>query len=283
MEKSAIQVFIAPGAGFCFGVKRAIQMAEKAAAEAGSKVYTLGPLIHNPQVVEKLHEKGVKLTDGLEGLPRGAVLILRSHGVGPSVYARAEKAGLKIVDATCPNVKKVQKLAVELKNKGYCLVILGEEHHPEVESIIETVNNEAYVVNGVKEAEDIPSGGQIGLIAQTTQTLKNLESVAAFLIREAEELRVYNTLCEAVSTRQSASLDLARKVDLMLVVGGYNSANTTRLAQICQEAGCETHHIEVAAQIDPAWFRDKQKVGITAGASTPPWIIEEVREMVTSP
>lgn len=257
-------------------------MAEKAATEAGGEVYTLGPLIHNPQVVEKLHKQGVKLTGEIEGLPPGSVLILRSHGVGPSVYALAEKAGLKIIDATCPNVKKVQKLAVELRDKGYCLVILGEKHHPEIESIIETVNNEAHVVEGVKEAEGISCGKRIGLIAQTTQTLANLESLAAFLIKRVEELRVYNTLCDAVSQRQTASLDLAGKVDLMLVVGGYNSANTTRLARICHQAGCETHHVEVAAQIDPAWFRDKRKVGITAGASTPPWIIDEVREAVAS-
>lgn len=277
-----MEVFIAPGSGFCFGVKRAIKMAEKAVAEASGEVYTLGYLIHNSQVVKRLEEQGIKVTNEIDNLPPKSVLILRSHGVGPSVYSHARRVGLKVVDATCPKVKKIQKLALELKSKGYTLVIVGDKNHPEVKSIIETVNNEAYVIDNVLEAKIIPSGTRVGLITQTTQTLTNLESIASFLVRKAEELRIYNTLCDAVSKRQSASLNLAKKADIMLVVGGYNSANTACLAQICHKTKCETHHIEEVNEIDPEWFKDKTRIGITAGASTPPWVIEEVKKGVIS-
>lgn len=269
-----MEIILAKAAGFCFGVKRAIELTHKVLEEE-RQVFTLGPLIHNPQVVRDLEAKGVKVVNNLNEVPSG-VVVLRSHGVSPRLKTKAKEMGLKVVDATCPWVKRVQDLAIRLKMEGYKLIIIGEETHPEVVSILESIED-AIVIESPCSIDSIPQRKRIGLIAQTTQHIESLREIASLLIPKADELRIYNTICRASIRRQENSLRLSKEVDIMIVIGGYNSANTRRLVEICK-ANVETHHIEEDYEINKDWFIGKERVGVTAGASTPPWIISKVIE-----
>ncbi|NOX97420.1 MAG: 4-hydroxy-3-methylbut-2-enyl diphosphate reductase [Nitrospirae bacterium] len=273
-----MEVKLASYSGFCFGVKRAIKMAFQAADdEKGKPVCSLGSLIHNPQVVNELKGKGVKVIKDLKGMREGT-LIIRSHGVHPFLLAEAENAGLKIVDATCPLVKRVQVLAKMLDEEGYSVVIVGERGHYEVKALLGFAGNEALVIENLEEARRVKKVKKLGILSQTTQSLGNFKEVVGELSTKVEEIKLFNTICEATRKRQKATLDLSRKVDLMLVLGGYESANTRRLAQISKETGTETHHLEMAEEINICWLKGKDKVGVTAGASTPDWVIEEVMD-----
>lgn len=274
-----MDIILAKSAGFCFGVKRATSMAFDA-AENNDQICSLGPIIHSPQVVAKLAEKGVEVIDKVEDIPGGAVII-RSHGVTAQEMDSILARELEIVDATCPFVKKAQEYAGLLKADGYCVVLLGEEHHPEVQGIISyAVDGEVFVVADRTQAEAIPFRSRLGIVAQTTQSYSNLQEVVDVCLGKCRELRVFNTICNATYERQNEARVIARRSDLMLVIGGFNSANTTRLAQICSEIQPRTHHVETADEIDPAWFEGVEMVGVTAGASTPRWIIENVLEKI---
>lgn len=268
-----MEVILVKGAGFCFGVKRAIRLIYEVLEREEGPVYTLGPLIHNPQVVKELERRGVKVIENLDGILSG-VVVLRSHGVSQKLKSQAREMGLKVVDATCPRVKRVQDLAIRLNREGYKLLIIGEANHPEIVSILEGIED-ATVIGPSDSIDSIPRARRIGLITQTTQHIENLRKIANLLIPRTEELRIYNTICKAGITRQKSSLELSKEVDIMIVVGGYNSANTRRLAQICRE-NVETHHIEEECHLDKDWFIGKEKVGVTAGTSTPVWILDRV-------
>jgi len=269
-------VTVAQGAGFCFGVKRALKIAFEAARRGDGPVVTLGPIIHNPQVVAKLEEEGLSVVGDLSGLAPGATLVVRSHGLGRAVLEEASRCGLRIVDATCPFVKEAQERAAQLEREGYAVVVVGEERHPEVLSITGSLERPATVVDGPRGLEGAPPSGRVGVVCQTTQPLGHLKAVVERLLDGTEELKVFNTICRATSERQRSALDLARDVDVMLVVGGKDSANTRRLWELCREAGRDAYHIETADELEPAWFEGKKEVGITGGASTPQWIIDEV-------
>lgn len=273
-----MKVILAQRAGFCFGVKRAANMALEAAEKSTCPICSLGPIIHSPQLVAQLEEKGVRVVKKVDDLPDGGVII-RSHGVTAEEMAAIRERRLEIIDATCPFVKKAQEYAALLSREGYDVVLVGEAEHPEVQGIVSYARSgkgEVYTVANRQEAERLPSRGRIGVVAQTTQSLDNLRQVVEVCLERSKELRVFNTICDATAVRQNEARSIARQVDLMLVIGGYNSANTTRLAQICREIQPRTHHVETAAEIDPAWFAGVETVGVTAGASTPRWIIEEV-------
>ncbi|MEW6515294.1 MAG: 4-hydroxy-3-methylbut-2-enyl diphosphate reductase [candidate division FCPU426 bacterium] len=272
-----MEIRLAKHAGHCFGVKAAIQTAFKTARREKQPIYTLGPIIHNPQVVDKLRSEGVAPVNNLSEIGKG-VIIIRSHGVAPQVLTEARERGLKVVDATCPFVKRAQNQAQELVKQGYALVILGDMSHPEVEGILGTVNGEAAVVSDGRSAAQLPMKSRYGLIAQTTQSLENLQEVACSLLTRAVELKVINTICNATTQLQQETRELAGEVDVMLVVGGRNSANTSRLASICQETGVRHYHIETASEIQPGWFEGVSRVGVTAGTSTPEWVIADVME-----
>ncbi len=272
-----MEIRLAKHAGHCFGVKAAIQTAFETARREKQPIHTLGPIIHNPQVVERLRAEGVAPVNNLSEIEKG-VIIIRSHGVAPRVLAEAKAQGLQVVDATCPFVKRAQNQAQELVKQGYSLVILGDVSHPEVEGILGTVNGAAAVVSGGEDAAALPVKSRYGLIAQTTQSLENLQQVACALLSRAVELKVINTICNATTQLQQETRELASQVDLMLVVGGRNSANTARLAWICREAGVRHQHIETAAEIQPDWFDGVARVGVTAGTSTPEWVIAAVIE-----
>jgi len=270
-----MKVSVVKDAGFCFGVKRAIKLASGAAKKDKSKVYTLGPLIHNPQVVETLRKKGVEVAEKLNKIKQGTVII-RSHGVHPEVIAQAKKKGLKIIDATCPFVKTAQKKAKLLCDQNYQVLVVGEADHPEVKGIVGYAQDKALVMNHKMRNHNLAKFKKLGVVAQTTLNLNAFKKVVDRLLELSKEIKIYNTICSATASTQSKSLKLAKEVDLMLVVGGYNSANTSRLARLCREAGTKTYHVETAEELDKRWFRGIQKVGITAGSSTPEWIIQKV-------
>ena len=268
-----MEVILAEYLGFCYGVKRAIRLARDS-AESGN-ASTLGPIIHNPQMVARLEEEGVGSVDSIDEVSDGGTIIIRSHGVGPAVYETAEKRPIRRVDATCPHVKKAQKAAYRLAQDGYSVVIVGEKQHPEVKSILEWAGGHAVVVETEEEAEALAPFAKLGIVAQTTCSGAKFQSIAARLIAKSNDVRILRTICTATDQRQSAALALAAEVDMMLVIGGKNSANTTRLAQLCAEKTV-VHHIETASELEDEWFHDIKKIGITAGASTPDWIIREV-------
>ena len=271
-----MKVTVAPGAGFCFGVKRALKIAFDAARKGDGPVVTLGPIIHNPQVVAKLEEEGLSVVGRMAGLPAGATLVVRSHGLGRAVLEEAAAQGFRIVDATCPFVKEAQERAAQLEREGYTVVVVGEERHPEVLSITGSLEKPSVVVDGPRGLESIPPASRVGIVCQTTQPLEHLKVVIDRLLDRAEELKVFNTICRATSERQRNALDLAGRVDAIVVVGGRDSANTRRLWELCREAGRDAYHIETADELEPAWFEGKKEVGVTGGASTPQWIIDEV-------
>jgi 4-hydroxy-3-methylbut-2-enyl diphosphate reductase len=274
-----MEIILAKTAGFCFGVKRATSMAFHEAEIGNPDTYTLGSIIHNPQVVEKLASAGVAVKKDIEEIDHGTVII-RSHGVTLQEVERAKEKGLRIVDATCPFVKKAQDLAASLRDEGYFVVIVGDEEHPEVKSIISYGGKDVVVINSPDKARALPKKRKMGIVAQTTQSFDNLRTIVNECIGRAGELRVFNTICGATAIRQDQSREISEEVDCMVVVGGYSSANTKRLSEICREIQPNTHHVEVADELDPAWFSGAKRVGVTAGASTPDWVINEVVERI---
>ena len=269
-----MEIILAKRAGFCFGVKRATQMAFEAANKGGD-TFTLGPIIHSPQVVQKLEEMGVKVRQDLSGLDDGTIII-RSHGVASEELEEAVRKELEIVDATCPFVKKAQEHVQSLSQAGYDVVVVGDADHPEVQGIVSYATGKVFVVGNGEEASRLPRMGKIGVVAQTTQSFENLQNVVLECLVRGNEIRVFNTICDATAVRQEEAKELAKQVDCMIVIGGYNSANTKRLAEVCAELLPRTYHLETAEQLNPAWFESVGKVGVTAGASTPKWLIDEV-------
>lgn len=271
-----MRVLLAENSGFCFGVKRAIKIAFQTAREGHGPVYTYGSLIHNPQVVQELEKKGVRPVRSLSDVEKGTVII-RSHGVPPKIISEAKSRGITVVDATCPFVRKAQELAFSLQSEGYKVVVVGEADHPEVKGIVGHAGERAVVLDYRDERPNVRiDSGKVGVIAQTTLLLDRFQSTVSRLLEAATELKIFNTICSATALRQESTLNLAEKVDLMIVVGGKNSANTSRLAELCRGVGKLTYHIETAGELDPAWFCNGSKIGVTAGASTPDWIIEDV-------
>lgn len=272
-----MEIVLAKSAGFCFGVKRAVNMAFQA-AEEDENICSLGPLIHSPQLVGRLEAEGISVVNDIHAVTDESVIV-RSHGITRQEEEYLHEHRLKVVDATCPFVKKAQKYAGMLGEQGYSVVIVGEKEHPEVQGIVSYVQNaQVHVAADVDSAARLPLGKKVGLVAQTTQAYENFSSIALKLLERSKELRIFNTICDATSVRQNEAHELAAAVDVMLVIGGYNSANTNRLARICREIQPHTHHIETAEEISDSWFDNVARVGITAGASTPEWIIWEVVE-----
>ncbi len=270
-----MEIIVAEHAGFCFGVKRALELVGRAADDPARPVYTLGALIHNPQEIARLRERGVRAVESLEEVARGA-LVLSAHGVDPGVEAEARASGLEVIDATCPFVQRAHEHIRTLAEGGYRVVILGDPGHREVTGLAARAEGRAEVVAGAEEARALPFREKCGLVVQTTQRREALREVAAALTGRCRELRIFNTICEATVKRQESARRLAEEADVMLVVGGRNSANTARLREICAATATPTHHIETARELEPEWVRGAGRVGVTAGASTPAWIIDGV-------
>ena len=275
-----MEIFLADKAGFCFGVKRAINTAFEAAAKG--RIFCLGPLIHNPQEVDRLRRAGVETVEDFSSLKPGDFLIIRSHGVPPRVLAQARDKGLTIIDLTCPFVGKAQRHAEALNKEGYQVVVVGEKKHPEVQSILGYAGDSAVVVESAEDTEGIEFQSRLGVVAQTTQTYGNFSEIVLKLLRLSKELKIFNTICSSTKERQDAARILAGQVDVMLVVGGRNSANTSRLADLCKQEGKPTYHIEVADEIRHEWLKGANRVGVTAGASTPDWVVDGVINKLTA-
>ena len=284
-----MEVIRAKRAGACYGVQRALDMADEVIAD-GSRAYTLGPLIHNPQVVADLAARGAEAVGSVEDICwEGAAagdasaegsasaagdvpaVVIRSHGVTPQVLAAVEDRGFTVVDATCNHVSRAQHAAAELAGEGCRVIVVGEAGHPEVEGLTAWAEEAGGKVDVVAAPEEIPEGlyDPVGVVAQTTQRRENLEAVVAALRAAGLEPIVKNTICSATRQRQEAAADLASAVDAMVVIGGRNSSNTTRLAEVCALTCPRTFHIESADELDPAAFAGCRRVGVTAGASTP--------------
>jgi 4-hydroxy-3-methylbut-2-enyl diphosphate reductase len=265
---------VSEGIGFCSGVRRAIKIALAAVGRSPGGIYTLGPLIHNPQVVEKLEQVGVKPLRRMG--KRGGTLVVRSHGASPEQLERAESMGYKVIDATCPFVRSAQDSAAKLHQLGYDVVIVGERAHPEVKAIRSRVQGKAKVLGGIEQAKRLNFGPRVGIIAQTTIPVDVFSGVVGEIAGRAREVLVFNTICIETARRQERAGHLAGQVDVLLVVGGRNSANTSRLERLCRSMCPRTHHIETADEIDGRWFRKGATVGVVAGASTPKWLVENI-------
>jgi len=267
-----LRIIRAEKAGFCFGVKRAIDMAEKAIANDSAA--SLGPLIHNQQVVDYLKGKGIEVTDSLDQLKTGQQLIIRSHGVPPRIYSEAEKKGIKIVDATCPYVQKAQGLAAKSSRETHVIVI-GDKNHPEVIGLLGWAGDNSQAIETIDEARSLPFYPSIAVLAQTTLPMNTFTDITEELRLHTNNLLVHNTICRATEERQASAHKLSEKVDVMIVVGGRTSSNTRKLRDICCQK-TKTYLIETVDELQEIWFRNATSVGLTAGASTPDWIIEEV-------
>jgi len=267
---------VADGSGFCSGVKRAIGLAFSS-SEKGKNIYTLGPIIHNPQVVSLLKEKGVLAVSSIDNIPSG-IVIFRSHGVLPDDYKKAKEKDLTILDGTCPIVARVQSLAKSLFEDGYTVVILGDPNHPEVKAIVG--NAPSSIV--IKKPEDamLIKKKKIGLISQTTQSMGEFKKIASIILDRVHCLKIYNTICKAVLRLQEKTISLAEKSDVFFVIGGKTSANTKRLFDLSCKINPNVYHVERKDEIKPQWLTGKKRIGITAGTSTPPWVIDEVVEKI---
>lgn len=274
-----MEVILAKHAGYCYGVERALELAKEASVSCPKPIVTLGPIIHNPQVVDWLKSLGIH--PATEITQRKGTVIIRSHGIDPAIARKFKDQGLKVVDATCPFVKKAQSCARQLKKEGYELVIVGERNHPEVIGILAYAEQDALVVEKAADLAKLSSKyKKLGVVVQTTQSEANFAKVVADLSSKSSELKVFNTICDATIKRQAAAKELALTTDVVFVVGGKNSANTTRLAKICKEINPSTYHIETAAEINSSTLAKAKRVGITAGASTADWILEEVADLI---
>lgn len=275
------QILIARSAGFCFGVKRAISIANETTGQAAvpsagsAPIHSLGPLIHNPQVVGELEKKGVRVARSVSEIRQGKAII-RSHGITRADHDALSEGGVEVIDATCPFVKKAQEHARSLSREGYAVVVVGDPNHPEVKGIISYIEPGVPIITSLADLRDAARVRKVGIVAQTTQSFDNLMQFVSAAMKRFAEVRVYNTICNATVLRQKESTAVAGKAEVMIVLGGYNSANTRRLAEICKEINPNTVHVETAGELPDGLLEAAGRVGVTAGASTPQWIIEDL-------
>lgn len=279
----SIKVIVARHRGFCFGVRRAVGLANKTLDAGGKDIYSLGPLIHNSEVVRELSRRGLKVVSSLRKIKKGSILIIRSHGLLPQLIQKAKRRQVKMVDATCPFVKKAQRICQVLSKDGYGVVVVGDRFHPEVKTLVGLAGKDVVVLEGFEDLGNFKiKSPKIGIVAQTTQSRQNYSRIANALMRErfsgngVSELRVFDTICLDTAKRQSEAKRISKRCDRMIVIGGKNSANSRRLAEICKNTKTKTIHIERATQIEPQWLKGAKGVGIVSGASTPDSIIDEV-------
>ena len=267
--------------GFCFGVKRAVEIAEES-----KDAVTLGPLIHNPLEIERLAKNyNVKYIDTIEDIDENIKrVIVRTHGIPKEKLKKLKEKNVEIIDATCPFVKKPQEIVEEMSKRGYDIVIFGDKNHPEIQGVMSySIHNRVYVVLTPKELKNIKLKEHIATVAQTTRKISDYLKITDYLIKNYKEVRVFNTICNATFENQDAVKDLAKKADIMIIIGGKNSSNTKQLYNIAKEF-CEAYLVESEEELKKEWFEGKAHCGISAGASTPEWLVEKIisriKEMV---
>lgn len=282
-----MEVRLAQNYGFCFGVKRAIKIAEE-----HKNAITLGPLIHNAKEIARLKKDyNVDTSETLENLQKGRELIVRTHGIPKRDLERLQAQKFEVIDATCPFVRKPQMIVEEMSAKGYDIIVFGDEEHPEVKGVISYAHTNlntqdcapnVKVVANMEELSHLRLGKKIALISQTTKQPEIFSQIASYLIMRVAEVRVFNTICNATFDNQRAADTLSREVDIMIIVGGKNSSNTKQLLMICKENCEHSYLVEDEKELQNAWFANKKICGITAGASTPDWIIQRVKEKIVA-
>lgn len=271
-----MEIVLAESLGFCMGVKRVVDMAYRALDKAnGLPVVTLGPLIHNSQEIERLSSDGIATADD-STIPANGTVIIRAHGVRPQAYQQLKDRGLKIMDGTCPYVHFSQRKAFELYREGYTVVIAGDKNHPEIQGILGYINDDALVVKSVEEALELPQLDRVGTIAQTTISPKKYRAIVDALREKAREVKVCETICDATEENQSAIRDMAAEVEMLYVIGGRHSANSNKLVETAREKCPRSTLIETADEINAEDLRGVRRVGVSAGASTPDWMIQKV-------
>ncbi|HXX40487.1 MAG TPA: 4-hydroxy-3-methylbut-2-enyl diphosphate reductase [bacterium] len=275
-----MKMVVAKHMGFCGGVRRAVDMAQQT-AEAGGPVNTLGPLIHNPQVVQRLQSAGVTVANQTDGLT-GGTFVVSAYGVEHAALDEARARGMKIVDATCPVVLRAHAVAEKLAGEGYQIICIGDHGHPEMVTLKEMLGDRVTIVHTREEAAQVKVTQKVGVVTQTTQSMENLRLIVGDLVLRVKELKVLNTLCPAITVRQDETNAMVGHVDALLVVGGLGSSNTTRLAEIGRARGLPTYHVETAGEIAPEWFDGIETLGVVSGASTPDWIIQDVMRRLAS-
>ena len=279
-----MEVRLAKTAGFCFGVRRAVDTVYEQVEQAEGPIYTYGPIVHNEIVVQELEEKGVKVLNSeeeLKSLTSGTVII-RAHGVGEKVYELLKQQGVNLVDATCPFVKKIHRIAQKEEANGRHILIIGNAKHPEVEGIRGWCEKPAYVVESLEEAENfaLPMGEKLCIVSQTTFNYNKFEDIVEIISKKGYDIIVLNTVCSATEERQTEAREIASDVDAMIVIGGSHSSNTQKLFEICKKECENTYYIQSLDDLDLKTSQSIRCVGITAGASTPNKIIEEVQKHV---
>ena len=280
-----MKVLLAKTAGFCFGVKRAVDTVYQQVEEnKDCKIYTFGPIIHNDEVIKDMQAKGVTVLEGEEDLPKAknGIVIIRSHGVPKRICDRMDELGIQYVDATCPFVKKIHKIAMEKAEEGAFLVVIGNPVHPEVEGIMGWAGEDAAVISTAEEAEHltVPEDRKICVVAQTTFNYNKFKELVEIISKRRYDISVLNTICSATKERQTETARIADRVDAIIVIGDKRSSNTQKLFEICKNACNNTYYIQTLDDLNVNQLRSVETVGITAGASTPNNIIEEVQNYV---
>ncbi len=273
-----MEIILAKELGFCFGVRRAIGLAEEA-LRLKKLVASLGPIIHNPLEVSRLETMGLRVIDNINELKDGESILIRSHGAPFDVIQELKNKGIDIIDATCPLVARAQRMVEFLSSEGYKVIIVGEQGHPEVRGLVSYGKGDTFVVSSLEEVPEL-SKEKIGIVGQTTFSLERFKEIVSEIVSRSWEIRIFNTLCDASRKRQRAVEELVDKADVIIVIGGKNSANTRRLVDIAKSKGSIVYHIESWDEVLPEWFVGKDKIGITAGASTPDWVIDKVLEKI---
>lgn len=276
-----MKITVAKSAGFCFGVQRAVDSVYKELEENSGKIYTFGPIIHNEQVVEDLNKKGIEVIDTVEQLKeiKEGTVVIRSHGVAKEIYDILEQQKLKMVDATCPFVKKIHNIVLDESNNGKTIIIIGNDNHPEVEGIKGWVNGEVIVINKEEQIEklSLPEQTKACIVSQTTFNHNKFKYLVEIIRKKGYDITVVNTICNATHVRQVEAQKISSKVDGMIVIGGKNSSNTQKLYDICRNECENTFYVQTVKDLDLHELKSLKSIGITAGASTPKNIIEEVR------
>ena len=271
-----MKIKLAENYGFCFGVKRAIKIAEENRNSA-----TYGPLIHNSKEIERLNtDFNVALSENLGDFKAGDKAVIRTHGIPKNELALLKERKVDVIDATCPYVTKPQQICEEMSAEGYDIVIFGDEAHPEIKGVKSYAVNGAHVVTSVSELEKLHLRDKIAVVAQTTRKAEDYLAICNYLIPRHKEVRVFNTICNATFENQDAVRELAKEADVMIVIGGKNSSNTKQLQSIALSSGTVSYHIEGPDDLEASWFEGKKLCGISAGASTPDWIIQQVVETI---
>ena len=276
-----MEITVAKSAGFCFGVQRAVDSVYKELEENSGKIYTFGPIIHNEQVVEDLNKRGIEVIDTVEQLKKikEGTGVIRSHGVAKEIYDILEQQKLKMVDATCPFVKKIHNIVLDESNNGKTIIIIGNDNHPEVEGIKGWVNGEVIVINKEEQIEklSLPEQTKACIVSQTTFNHNKFKYLVEIIRKKGYDITVVNTICNATHVRQVEAQKISSKVDGMIVIGGKNSSNTQKLYDICRNECENTFYVQTVKDLNLHELKSLKSIGITAGASTPKNIIEEVR------